>query len=96
MKKPFPAEHPYTSHISQFAVFPKFDSASDPKRGTDARRIFPKNADMPSTAYDVTIIQKTKGNSELHKRMYVIYVFNPVMLLLTNVHIHILLSKYSH
>ena len=61
INKPFPAEHPYASHEERKAVFPKFDSPEDYKRGVDARRQKPKNDEMPSMPYDVTIVSKTKG-----------------------------------
>ena len=64
IKKPFPSEHPYTSHISQFAVFPKFDSAACPKRGSAARRQMPKDPEMPANNNDVTIVQKVKGSNQ--------------------------------
>ncbi|XP_071100820.1 uncharacterized protein [Haliotis cracherodii] len=64
---PFPAEHPYTSHMSQFAVFPKFDSPEDPKRGVAARSQQPINSEMPASAYDVKIKHKTKGYGDRYE-----------------------------
>ncbi|KAL3836233.1 hypothetical protein ACJMK2_021672 [Sinanodonta woodiana] len=61
INRTFPAEHPYSGHISRTAIFPKFDSPEDPKRGINARAIQPINAEMPATAYDVKIVHKTKG-----------------------------------
>ena len=63
IQKPFPAEHPYASHMSRFAVFPKFDTPEDAKRGFAARDQLPKNPEMPSQPYDVTIVRKVKGQS---------------------------------
>ena len=60
--KPFPAEHPYSSHIPRFAVFPKFDSPDDPKRGVDARQSNPENSEMPRAATELKVLQKTKGD----------------------------------
>ncbi|CAH1774615.1 unnamed protein product [Owenia fusiformis] len=61
--KPFPAEHPHSSHTSRSAVFPSFaNSPEDPKRGVDARKNKPKDAEMPSQPYECTIISKTKGS----------------------------------
>ncbi|XP_074653332.1 uncharacterized protein LOC141907550 [Tubulanus polymorphus] len=66
--RPFPAEHPYTSHIPRVAMFPKFaESPKDPKRGVDARKLVPKDAEMPANAYDVTIVHKTKGQGDRHE-----------------------------
>lgn len=61
ISRDFPAEHPYSSHMARYALFPKFDSFEDPKRGVNARRERPINAEMPANNFDVTVIQKTKG-----------------------------------
>ena len=61
INRDFPAEHPYSSHMERMAVFPKFDASEDPKRGVAARYQQPLNSEMPSTAFDVQIINKTKG-----------------------------------
>jgi len=59
--KPYPADHPYLSHIPQKDVLPNFDSPDDPQRGNDAKR----NPPLHPTAgrqNDATIIeQKVKG-----------------------------------
>jgi hypothetical protein len=47
--------------MERMAVFPKFDASEDPKRGVAARYQQPINSEMPSTAFDVQIINKTKG-----------------------------------
>ncbi|XP_013388265.1 uncharacterized protein LOC106157223 isoform X2 [Lingula anatina] len=65
--KPFPAEHPYTSHMSRHAVFPKFDSPEDRTRGISARNRQPIHAEMPATPYDVIIVHKTKGTGDRHE-----------------------------
>ena len=57
----FPAEHPYASHTSKFAVLPNFDSAQDPKSGVAARDIMPKSDEMPSNPWDVLVVRKVKG-----------------------------------
>ncbi|XP_048378387.1 uncharacterized protein C7orf31 [Stegostoma tigrinum] len=62
IRLPFPAEHPYFSHISKFAVFPDFISASDPHTGTRAGQLLPINPDMPAKSYDVTVAKKIKGS----------------------------------
>ena len=60
--KPFPAEHPYTSHEPRFALFPKFaDVPEDPKRGVDARNQRPISDEMPANPYDVIVKHKIKG-----------------------------------
>ena len=63
IKRPFPAEHPYASHMERKALFPKFDSADDPKKGVEARSQMPKNDEMPSNPYDVVVLSKTKGDA---------------------------------
>ncbi|XP_021361900.1 uncharacterized protein LOC110455829 [Mizuhopecten yessoensis] len=62
INKDFPAEHPYSSHMPRYSLFPKFDSPEDPKKGVAARKVQPINAEMPATAHDVTIVHKTKGH----------------------------------
>lgn len=76
INKDFPAEHPYSSHIPRYAVFPTFQSPEDAKRGVQARREQPINAEMPATAYDVQIIHKTKGNTILNQisQFYIIHM----------------------
>ncbi|XP_072431205.1 sperm-associated microtubule inner protein 4 [Chiloscyllium punctatum] len=61
IRAPFPTEHPYFSHISKFAVFPDFISASDPHTGTRAGQLLPINPDMPAKSYDVIVAKKIKG-----------------------------------
>ena len=63
INKTFPADHPYSSHIPRTALFPKFDSSEDPKRGVAARYEKPISNEMPATAADVQIIHKTKGTA---------------------------------
>ncbi|KAK7483600.1 hypothetical protein BaRGS_00025153, partial [Batillaria attramentaria] len=63
----FPGEHPYHSHIPRFAVFPKFDSTEDPKRGVAARSEQPISSEMPANPYDITIKEKTKGSGLRHE-----------------------------
>ncbi|XP_045209471.2 uncharacterized protein LOC123561284 [Mercenaria mercenaria] len=57
----FPGEHPYTSHMPRTALFPRFDSDMDPKKGVAARNERPISDEMPANAYNVQIIHKTKG-----------------------------------
>jgi len=49
--------------MPRYAMFPKFDSPEDPKRGVEARKEQPINSEMPATAFDVAIVRKTKGKS---------------------------------
>lgn len=77
INKDFPAEHPYSSHMPRYAVFPNFISSEDPKRGVNARREQPINAEMPATGNHVTIVHKTKGDTYIiqkHILLYPIYI----------------------
>lgn len=63
---PFPADHPYASHISKQKVFPSFANTSeDPKRGVEALNTIPLSSETPAAGYDVHILHKTKGLSSL-------------------------------
>ncbi|XP_041102708.1 uncharacterized protein C7orf31 [Polyodon spathula] len=57
----FPAEHPYQSHISRFAVFPNFKSPDDPDTGVRARNMQPIQPFTPAKAPDVIVLSKTRG-----------------------------------
>ncbi|XP_071478144.1 uncharacterized protein [Diadema antillarum] len=60
--KPFPAEHPYSSHMSRFAMFPSFSNTPDDyKTGEAARRSLPLHPQIPANPNDVTINYKSKG-----------------------------------
>lgn len=60
-KIPAVKEHPYSSHISRFAMFPSFCSPDDPERGVRAAgQPFP-NHRVPSRAPDVTLLSKAIG-----------------------------------
>ena len=61
INKAFPAEHPYHSHMSKYAMFPSYDVPEDPVKGVHARSQVPKSAETPSNPYDVTVVSKTKG-----------------------------------
>ncbi|KAK7092379.1 uncharacterized protein [Littorina saxatilis] len=67
INRSFPGEHPHTSHMSRFAVFPKFDSSEDPKRGVAARNEQPISSEMPANPYDVVVKEKTKGYPFRHE-----------------------------
>ena len=80
--KPFPAEHPYASHIPRLKMFPSFaTTAEEQKRGIEALNTQPLSSETPAANFDVQIVHKTKGmylkgivisHSELH----VIYVYD--------------------
>ncbi|XP_041460257.1 uncharacterized protein C7orf31-like isoform X1 [Lytechinus variegatus] len=60
--KPFPAEHPYSSHMSRFAMFPSFASTPDDyKTGEAARQQQPLHPEIPANPNDITINYKSKG-----------------------------------
>ncbi|XP_066571717.1 sperm-associated microtubule inner protein 4 isoform X2 [Amia ocellicauda] len=58
---PFPAEHPYQSHISRFALFPSLGSPDDLTCGVRAAARLPLNPLAPAGGYDITVLSKTKG-----------------------------------
>ncbi|RXM27615.1 hypothetical protein EOD39_2917 [Acipenser ruthenus] len=62
----FPAEHPYQSHISRFAVFPNFKSPDDPDTGVRARNIQPIQPFTPAKAPDVIVLSKTRGSGPMN------------------------------
>lgn len=59
-----PKQHPYASHVSQFAVFPSFRSPDDPETGLRASRQRFPSALVPNSAPDITLISKTKGEEQ--------------------------------
>ncbi|KAM6909675.1 sperm-associated microtubule inner protein 4 [Xenentodon cancila] len=52
-------EHPYSSHISRFAMFPSFRSPDDPETGVRATSQSFLNLLIPNRAPDVTVLSKT-------------------------------------
>lgn len=64
-------EHPYSSHISRFAVFPSFLSPDDPDRGVRAASQSFLNSLIPNKAPDVTLLSKTIGEIFLLKNSYI-------------------------
>ncbi|XP_069814870.1 sperm-associated microtubule inner protein 4 isoform X2 [Dendropsophus ebraccatus] len=58
----FPAEHPYHSHISKYAVFPSFAPSEGPSRCST-----PLPPKTPAIAYPTTILRKTKGYPYRHE-----------------------------
>lgn len=69
INREFPAEHPYSSHMSRFAVFPSFaNSRDDYKTGEEAQKRRPLHPQMPANPYGITIIRQSKGNSDRWER----------------------------
>ncbi|XP_056375810.1 uncharacterized protein C7orf31 homolog [Hyla sarda] len=58
----FPAEHPYHSHISKYAVFPTFTPSEEPSRCPTS---LPPQT--PASGYPTIILRKTKGNPYRHE-----------------------------
>lgn len=58
-----PKEHPYSSHISRFAIFPSFRSPDDPETGVRAASQPFLNPLIPNSAPDITLLSKTIGNA---------------------------------
>ncbi|XP_029694838.1 uncharacterized protein C7orf31 isoform X1 [Takifugu rubripes] len=57
---PIPKQHPYSSHISKFAMFPSFYPPGDPEPGVRA-------SSRPFRNSDVSVLKKTKGSSYRHE-----------------------------
>ncbi|CAM4594605.1 sperm-associated microtubule inner protein 4 [Lepidochelys kempii] len=64
---PFPVTHPYQTHISRYATFPNFKSPEDQDTGIQASNHRPFHANVPTKAYDVIVLRKTKGNPYRHE-----------------------------
>ncbi|XP_014326348.1 uncharacterized protein C7orf31 homolog [Xiphophorus maculatus] len=60
-------EHPYSSHISRFAMFPSFLSPDDPERGVRAASQRFTNPLIPNKPPDVTLLSKTIGGPYRHE-----------------------------
>uniref|UniRef100_A0A8C0G1M7 Sperm microtubule inner protein 4 n=1 Tax=Chelonoidis abingdonii TaxID=106734 RepID=A0A8C0G1M7_CHEAB len=58
---PFPVSHPYQTHISRYAMFPNFKSPEDQDTGIQASSHRPFHPNVPTKAYDVIVLRKTKG-----------------------------------
>lgn len=56
-----PKEHPYSSHMSRFAMFPSFCSPDDPHAGVQAASQPFLNPLLPNSAPDVNVLGKTIG-----------------------------------
>ncbi|CAB1446384.1 unnamed protein product, partial [Pleuronectes platessa] len=64
---PTPREHPYSSHISRFAMFPSFQSPDDPVTGVRAASQPYPSLLIPNSAPDVTLQSKTFGGPYRHE-----------------------------
>ncbi|XP_053876425.1 uncharacterized protein C7orf31 homolog [Malaclemys terrapin pileata] len=64
---PFPVSHPYHTHISRYAMFPNFKSPEDQDTGIQASSHQPFHPNIPTKAYDVIVLRKTKGNPYRHE-----------------------------
>ncbi|XP_006896162.1 PREDICTED: uncharacterized protein C7orf31 homolog [Elephantulus edwardii] len=58
---PYPIQHPYSTHISRYAMFPTFTSPKDLYSGIKARSQQPFPPTVPTKPYDTTVL-KAKGN----------------------------------
>ena len=61
----FPAEHPYSSHMPKFHVFPSLESPDDHRKGKHVallRPTLPPTA--PASAPDPAVLEKTKGHCD--------------------------------
>ena len=79
---PFPSEHPYYSHMSRFALFPKFNTPDDPVTGDPSRIKKPIPSETPATSHNVAIFNKTKGmlicSEKLVVDLYTVHLLNEV------------------
>uniref|UniRef100_A0A8C4TK85 Sperm microtubule inner protein 4 n=1 Tax=Erpetoichthys calabaricus TaxID=27687 RepID=A0A8C4TK85_ERPCA len=64
---PFPAKHPYQSHISYYAMFPTFKSPDDPDSGLNTRNGVQVNLNVPAMSHDIRVLQKAKGDPYRHE-----------------------------
>ncbi|CAN9514304.1 unnamed protein product [Ophioblennius macclurei] len=62
-----PKEHPYSSHVSRFAMFPSFRSPDDPQTGVRAASQPLLNPRIPNGAPEVTLKSKTMGSPYRHE-----------------------------
>ncbi|XP_071763532.2 sperm-associated microtubule inner protein 4 [Centroberyx gerrardi] len=67
IKVAIPKEHPYSSHISRFAMFPSFRSPDDPDAGVRAASQPILNPLIPTGAPEVTVLSKTIGGPYRHE-----------------------------
>ncbi|XP_074842265.1 sperm-associated microtubule inner protein 4 [Carettochelys insculpta] len=70
---PFPVSHPYQTHISRYAMFPNFKSPEDQDTGIQASSHQPFHPNVPTKAYDMIVLRKTKGNPYRHELINIPY-----------------------
>ena len=59
----FPSEHPYTSHMPKFQVFPSLESPDDIRKGKQPVMLQPTlPPTAPASAPDPSVLEKTKGH----------------------------------
>ncbi|XP_054049265.1 uncharacterized protein C7orf31 homolog [Rissa tridactyla] len=59
---PFPISHPYQTHTPRYSMFPNFRSPEDRDTGIDASSYQPFHPNIPTKAFDVVVLGKTRGN----------------------------------
>uniref|UniRef100_A0A663EK02 Sperm microtubule inner protein 4 n=1 Tax=Aquila chrysaetos chrysaetos TaxID=223781 RepID=A0A663EK02_AQUCH len=64
---PFPTSHPYQTHISTYAMIPNFRSHEDLDTAIDASSHQPFHSNIPTKAFDVVVLRKTRGNPYRHE-----------------------------
>ncbi|KAM3873367.1 sperm-associated microtubule inner protein 4 [Diretmus argenteus] len=67
IKVALPKEHPYSSHISRFAMFPSFHSPDDPDTGVRAASQPSLSPLIPTSAPEVTVLSKAIGGPYRHE-----------------------------
>ncbi|XP_068995624.1 sperm-associated microtubule inner protein 4 [Embiotoca jacksoni] len=67
IKTPTPKEHPFSSHIPRFAMFPSVRSPDDPETGVRAASQPFLNRLIPNSAPDVTLWSKAIGGPYRHE-----------------------------
>ncbi|XP_018535664.2 uncharacterized protein C7orf31 homolog [Lates calcarifer] len=67
IKSAAPKEHPYSSHISRFTMFPSFRSPDDPETGVRAASKSYLSPLIPNSAPDITLLSKTIGGPYRHE-----------------------------
>lgn len=69
IKQPFPMQHPFTSHMSQSALFPNYTAPEDSKRGENMLRSTTNIMDpqTPAQIEDSIVVEKTHGTPWRHE-----------------------------
>ena len=63
IQHPFPMQHPFTSHMSNSALFPNYTAPEDSKRGEQALRstVHILDPQTPAQAEENIVVEKTHG-----------------------------------